>query len=301
MDRLEAMTILTAAADTGSLSAASRHHRIPLATVSRRVSELEAHLNVRLLHRSNRKLVLTDAGRSYVATCRRILEEIAEAEREASGEYLAPQGQLIVTTPSVFGRTHLLPIVVEFLRAFSDIRMRLLLTDRYVNLIEEHVDLAVRIGELADSSTIVTRVGLIRLVLCASPAYLKKRGTPKQPADLAAHDCLIQESLPSPYNWNFFSGETTQRIQVPSRLAVNLGEAAVAAATAGAGIACVLSYLVDDLVKSRSLVKLLEAYEPPPIPVSVIYPSQRQVPRKLRAFLDFSIPGLRQRLGYNDT
>jgi len=186
MDRLEAMTILTAAADTGSLSAASRHLRIPLATVSRRVSELEAHLNVRLLHRSNRKLVLTDAGRSYVASCRRILEEIAEAERGASGEYLAPQGQLIVTTPSVFGRTHLLPIVVGFLRAFSDIRMRLLLTDRYVNLIEEHVDLAVRIGELADSSTIVTRVGLIRLVLCASPAYLKKRGTPKQPADLAA-------------------------------------------------------------------------------------------------------------------
>jgi DNA-binding transcriptional LysR family regulator len=145
MDRLEAMTILTAAADTGSLSAASRHLRIPLATVSRRVSELEAHLNIRLLHRGNRELVLTDAGRSYVASCRRILEEIAEVERAASGEYLAPQGQLIITAPPVLGRTHLLPIVVEFLRAFRDVRVRLLLTDRYVNLVEEHVDLAVRI------------------------------------------------------------------------------------------------------------------------------------------------------------
>ena len=295
------MTILAAAADTGSLSATGRHLRIPLATVSRRVSELEAHLNVRLLHRSNRKLVLTDAGHSYVASCRRILEEIAEVERAASGEYLAPQGQLIITAPAVLGRTHLLPIVVEFLRAFPNIRMRLLLTDRYVDLVEEHVDLAVRVGELADSSTIGTRVGSIRFVLCASPAYLKKRGTPKQPADLAAHDCVIRQDYPTPQNWKFFTEETTQTIQVPSRLAVNLGEAAVASAAAGAGIAYVLSYLIDDLVKSGSLVKLLGAYESPPTPVSLIYPSQRQVPRKLRAFLDFSIPRLRQRLGDNET
>jgi DNA-binding transcriptional LysR family regulator len=301
MDRLEAMTILAAAVDTGSLSAASRHLRIPLATVSRRVSELEAHLNVRLLNRGNRKLVLTEAGRSYVASCRRILEEIAEVERAASGEYLAPQGQLTITAPAVLGRTYLLPIIVEFLRAFPDIRMRVLLTDRYLNLVEEHVDLALRIGELADSSTIGTRVGSIRLVLCASPAYLKKRGTPKQPADLAAHDCVVQEDHPTPQHWKFFTEEITQTIQVPSRLAVNLGEAAVSAATAGAGIACTLSYLVDDLVKSGSLVKLLGAYESPPTPVSLIYPSQGQVPRKLRAFLDFSIPRLRQRLGDNNT
>ncbi|WP_426435775.1 LysR family transcriptional regulator [Bradyrhizobium genosp. P] len=301
MDRLEAMTILVAAVDTGSLSAASRHLRIPLATVSRRVSELEEHLNVRLLHRGNRKLVLTDIGRSYVAACRRIKEEIAEIERAASGEYRAPQGELIITAPAVLGRSHLLPIVVEFLRAFPDIRMRLQLTDRHANLVEEHVDLAVRIGELPDGSTIAMRVGAIRLVLCASPAYLKKRGTPKQPVDLAAHDCVIHEGHATSYNWGFFTEETAQTIQVPSHLAVNLGEAAVAAAVAGAGIARVLSYLIDDLVKSRSLVKLLEAYEPPPIPISLIYPSQRQVPLKLRAFLDFSIPRLQQRLGYKNT
>src|SRR5262249_30772306 len=148
MDRLEAMTILLAAVDTGSLSAASRHLRIPLATVSRRVAELEEHLHVRLLHRSHRKVVLTDAGRSYVDSCRRIMEEIAEVERTASGEYRTPQGELIITAPAVLGRSHVLPIVAEFQRAFPDIRMRLQLMDRYVNLVEEHVDLAVRIGEL---------------------------------------------------------------------------------------------------------------------------------------------------------
>jgi DNA-binding transcriptional LysR family regulator len=298
MDRLEAMTILVAAADTGSLSAASRHLRIPLATVSRRVSELEEHLNVRLLHRGSRKLVLTDAGRNYVAACRRIVEEIAEVERTASGEYRAPQGELIISAPAVMGRNHVLPVVVEFQRAFPDIRMRLLLTDRYVNLVEENVDLVVRVGELPDSSMIATRVGLTRKVLCASPTYLKRRGMPKKPADLAAHNCIVHEGLATSYNWEFFSEETTQVIQVPSRFAVNLGEAAVAAAANGAGIARVLSYLIEDLLKSRSLVTLLDAYEPSPFPISVIYPSQRQVPLKLRAFLDFAVPRLRKRLGY---
>ena len=298
MDRLEAMTILVAAIDTGSLSAASRHLRIPLATVSRRVSELEQHLNVRLLHRGNRKLALTDAGRDYVASCRRIMEEIAEVERTASGEYRAPQGELIISAPAVMGRSHVLPVVTEFLRAFPDVRMRLQLTDRYVNLVEDHVDLAVRVGELPDSSMIATRVGSIRTVLCASPAYLEKRSIPKKPADLAAHDCVIHDGGAASGNWEFFTEKTTQTIRVHSRLAVNLGEGEAAAAAEGAGIARVLSYLIDDLVKSRAVVKLLQGYEPPPRPVSLVYPSQRQVPLKLRAFLDFSIPRLRRRLGY---
>jgi DNA-binding transcriptional LysR family regulator len=144
MDRLEAMTVLLAAVDTGSLSAASRHLHVPLATVSRRVAELEEHLNVRLLHRGNRKVVLTDAGQSYVASCRRIIEEIAEIERRASGEYRAPQGESTISMPAVLGRTHVLPIVVEFQRTFPDIRMRMRLTDRTVNPLEEHVDVAVR-------------------------------------------------------------------------------------------------------------------------------------------------------------
>jgi DNA-binding transcriptional LysR family regulator len=179
--------------------------------------------------------------------------------------------------------------------------MRLQLTDRYVNLVEEHVDLAVLVGEWPDSSMIATRVGSSRLVLCASPAYLKRRGVPKKPADLAAHDCVIHEGNATSNNWEFFTEKTTQTIRVQSRLAVNLGEAEAAAAAEGAGIARVLSYLIDDLVRSRSVVKLLRGYEPSPMPVSVIYPSQRQVPLKLRAFLDFSIPRLRERLGYKSS
>jgi DNA-binding transcriptional LysR family regulator len=298
MDRIEAMTILVAAVDTGSLSAASRHLRIPLATVSRRVSELEEHLNVRLLHRGNRKLVLTDAGSAYVTSCRRIMEEIAEVERTASGEYRAPQGELIISAPAVMGRSHVLPILTEFLSAFPDVRIRLQLTDRYVNLVEEHIDLAVRVGELPDSSMIATRVGSIRMVLCASPAYLKRRGVPKKPADLATHECVIHEGNATSNTWEFITEKTKQTVRIQSRLAVNLGEAEAAAAAEGAGIARVLSYLIDDLVKSRSVAKLLESYEPPPMPVSVVYSSQRQLPLKLRAFLDFSIPRLRERLGF---
>jgi DNA-binding transcriptional LysR family regulator len=298
MDRLEAMTILLAAVDTGSLSAASRHLRIPLATVSRRVAELEEHLGVRLVHRGNRKLVLTEAGRSYVTSCRRIIEEIAEVERTASGEYRAPQGELTISLPAVLGRTHVLPIVVEFQRTFPDIRMRMQLTDRSVNLLEEHVDVAVRVGELPDSSLMATRVGQIRQILCASPAYLKRRGTPKTPADLAKHDCIVHERYSTSDDWEFVTDRTTHAIHVPSRLTVSLGEAAVTAAVAGAGIARVLSYLIEDPLKSRSLALLLAAYEPPQLPVSVIHPSQRQVPLKLRAFLDFAVPRLRKRLGY---
>jgi DNA-binding transcriptional LysR family regulator len=296
------MTILLAAVDMGSLSAASRQLHIPLATVSRRVAELEEHLHVRLLHRGNRKVVLTDAGQSYVTSCRRIIEEIAEVERTAAGEYRAPQGELTISVSAVLGRTHVLPLVVKFQRAFPDIRVRLQFTDRFVDLVEEHVDVVVRVGELPDSNMIAKRVGLVRLMLCASPAYLKRRGVPKTPLDLATHDCVIHGNYSSPQGWEFTSGETAaQMIHVPSRLTVNLGEAAVAAAVAGAGIARVLSYLVDDLLRSRSLVTLLEAYEPSPMPVSVVYPSQRQVPLKLRAFLDFAVPRLRKRLGYEAT
>lgn len=302
MDRLEAMTILVAAADTGSLSAASRTLRIPLATVSRRVSELEAHLNVRLFHRGHRKVVLTDAGLSYVASCRQILEEITEAERTASGEYRAPQGELIISAPAVMGRSHVLPVMEEFLEAYPDIKVRLQLTDRHVNFVEEHVDLAVRIGEPADTSSLIAmRVGLIRVTLCASPAYLARRGVPKKPADMEQHDCVVHEGHPTARHWQFFGSGPTQTIAIRSRLSVTLAEAAMAAALDGVGIARVLSYLIDDHVKAGELVPVLEAYEPDPLLASVIYPSQRQAPLKLRVFLDFAIPRLRERLGYRTT
>ena len=292
------MTVLLSAVDTGSLSATSRQLRIPLATVSRRVSELEEHLKIRLLLRGSRKLVLTDAGRGYVASCRRIVEAIAEAERTASGEYRAPQGELIVSVAPALGRIHLMPLVPEFLRTYPDIRVRVQLNDRTVNLVEEHIDIAIRVGELPDSSMIATRIGLVRHVVCAAPSYLKARGTPRRPADLREHDCIAYEGYVTGISWDFRSGETSDTIEISSRLVVNSPEAAVIAAEGGAGIARVLSYQVDHLVKSRSLLALLEQYETLPTAVSVVYPSQRQPPLKLRAFLDFSVPRLRDRLGY---
>jgi DNA-binding transcriptional LysR family regulator len=295
------MTILLAAVDTGSLSAASRQLRIPLTTVSRRVSELEEHLHARLLLRGTRKLTLTDAGRDYVASSRRILEEIAEAERTATGEYRAPQGELTISAPQVIGRNHVVPVLAEFLRTYPEIRARIQLSDRITNMPEEHIDLAVRLGELPDSDMVATRIGLISRVLCASPAYLKSRGTPAQPDDLITHDCIAYEGYSAADKWTFCSGKASHIVQVPSRFVVNSAEAAIIAAIADAGIVRVLSDQVDDLLKQGTLVRLLQAFEPPPWPASLIYPSQRIVPLKLRAFLDFATPRLRERLGYKNS
>lgn len=292
------MIILLAAVDTGSLSAASRQLRIPLATVSRRVSELEEYLHVRLLLRGTRKLTLTDAGRDYVASCRRIIEEVLEAERTAAGEYRAPQGELMISAPLVIGRNHVVPVLVEFLKTYPDIRARIKLSDRITNLLEEHIDIAVRLGELPDSDLIATRVGLIGRVLCASPAYLESRGVPRTPEDLRSHDCITYEGYSAADRWEFRAGNKSQLIQVSSRLNVDSAEAAVAAAIAGGGIARVLSDQVDSLLTTNVLKRLLEPFEPSRMPVSLVYPHQHQVPLKVRAFLDFTAPRLRQRLGY---
>lgn len=298
MDRLEAMRILVASVDTGSLSAASRQLHIPLATVSRRVSELEEDLRVRLLLRGTRKLTLTDAGRDYVIACRRILEDLQEAERTATGEYREPQGELVVSAPQVVGRHHVVPVLVEFLKAHPKIRARIQLSDRVTNLLDEHVDVAIRLGELPDSEIIATRIGLISRVLCASPAYLAAHGAPKQPSDLVSHECITYEGYSAADRWEFRVERTSQIIQVASRLTVNSAGAAVIAAIADAGIARVLSDQIAEPLKSGALVRLLQAFEPTPMPASLVYPAQRHVPLKLRAFLDFATPRLRQRLGY---
>jgi len=226
------------------------------------------------------------------------MDEIAEVERIASGEYFAPQGELTISASAGIGRIHLLPIVDDFLGTFPEIRVRLQLTDRYVHFADDRVDLALRIGKLADSSSVVAaRVGAVRLNFCASPAYLQRRGLPRRPAELATHDCLVHETHAASHHWPFYTEGVMQMIEVPYRLSLSMGDATVAAAVAGAGIARGLSHLTDDLVRSGALVRVLEAYEPPPLVVSLIYPSQRQPTLKLRAFLDFAIPRLRNRLG----
>jgi DNA-binding transcriptional LysR family regulator len=201
------------------------------------------------------------------------------------------------------GRTHALEVVVDFLDTYPSIRVRFHLADRVVNMLEDQIDVALRIGELPDSSLIATRVGVVQQTLCASPQYLKMRGVPQKPGDLTSHNCVAYDAygIASGSTWKLGTGRTAQNVQIPSRLVVNSAEAAVIAATAGAGVAWVMSYMVDDLVKAGALVRLLEGSEPASLPVSLIYPSQRQVPLKLRAFLDFSVPRLRKRLDYLNT
>jgi len=296
MDRLEAMSLLVRAAEGGSLSAAARSLGAPLATVSRKVSDLEAHLGTRLLIRSSRRLTLTDAGRSYIAACKRILEYVEEAERAAAGEYREPTGDLTITSPIVFGRLHVLPVATAFLQAYPRIDIRLVQSDRIVGLLEEHIDLAVRIGELPDSGLVATRVGAIRRVACGSPDYLARRGTPQRPKDLATHDCVTFEGLNSPQSWVFAEGKETTTVRIRSRLSVNTAEAAIDSAIAGVGITRVLSYQIAAAVRAGKLAVVLDDFEPAPWPVSLVHTGQPRLPQKVRAFLDFAAPRLRAEL-----
>jgi DNA-binding transcriptional LysR family regulator len=296
MDRLAAMTTLLAAIEGGSLSAASRKLGMPLATVSRKVSELEAHLRTRLLHRSSRRLTLTEAGEAYVAACKRILEDIGEAERAAAGEYSAPRGDLTITAPIVFGRLHVLPIVIAFLQAYPDIDIRIALGDRVIDLQEGHIDVAVRIGTLPDSSLIATRVGLVSRVVCGSPDYFARRGRPKSPGELHAHDCVSFHGLTSPDEWTFVVGKSRTSVAIHSRLVVNTAEAALDAAMAGVGVTRVLSYQAARALRAGALVRVLRRFEPEPSPVSLVHGGQGRLPLKLRAFLDFAAPRLKARL-----
>jgi DNA-binding transcriptional LysR family regulator len=295
MNRLESMSILVAVVDSGSLSAAARRLDMPLATVSRKVGELESHLKTRLLHRTTRRLSLTEAGSSYVAACRRILDEIGEAERTAMGEYASPKGELVVTAPVVFGRSHVVPVVAEFLAHYPEIDVSLVLTDRVVHLMDENTDVAVRIGELPDSTLVATGVGRVRRVVCASPAYLATHGVPARPRDLAGHECITFEVLASMHAWVFGSGKSELSVPVHSRLAVNTAEAAIAAAILGVGVTRVLSYQVADVIRDNALCVVLEAFESAPLPVSLVHKGQAPLPLKLRAFLDFVTPRLRAR------
>lgn len=296
MNRLESMSILIAVVDAGSLSAAARGLGMPLATVSRKVGELEAHLKTRLLHRTTRQLSLTEAGSAYVASCRRILDDIGEAERTATGEYATPKGELVLTAPVVFGRLHVLPVVAEFLARYPDIDISLVLTDRVVHLMDEHADVALRIGNLPDSSLMASRIGTVRRVICASPDYLAAHGEPKQPRELAGHACITFEVLASRRAWEFGEGRAVQSVPIRSRLAVNTAEAAISAAVLGVGFVRVLSYQVAQALQDDALRVVLDAFEAAPLPVNLVHKGQTPLPLKLRAFLDFAAPRLRARI-----
>lgn len=300
MDRLDAMSTLLAVVEAGSFSAAGRRLGMPLPTVSRKVADLEAHLGARLLIRSTRKLTLTDAGEAYLAAARNILEQVAEAERAASGEYLTPRGDLAIAAPIVFGRQHVLPVVTAFLAAFPDINVQLVLSDRNADLIGDQLDMAVRIGSLADSSMIAARVGSVRYVVCASPEFLAAHGVPKSPDDLASLPCVTFGTSANT-SWTFKpKRRTAGSIPVRPRLVVNTAEAAIDAATAGVGLARVLSYQAAPAIAERRLRIVLAAYEPEPLPVHLMHPAQTHSPLKLRRFLEFAAPPLKKTLAAID-
>ncbi|HEX7747739.1 MAG TPA: LysR family transcriptional regulator [Bordetella sp.] len=299
MDRLEAMSMLVAVTQKGSLSAAGRDLKVPLATLSRKISDLEALLGTRLLIRTTRKLTLTDAGIAYVAAARRILEEVDEAEREAAGEFTVPKGELVVTAPLMFGRLHVLPVVADFLAAFPEINIRLVLSDRNVDLIGDHVDMAVRIGALPDSSMVATQIGVMRTVACASPALLADRGTPQTPDDLLRLPCVtVDTPMPSP-SWRFRNPRSGAAIDVPilPRLTVTTPDAAVQAAIRKVGIVRLLHYQAAQAIERGELQIFFEAYEPEPAPVHLVHVARGQMPLKMRRFLDFAVPRLKQVLG----
>ena len=297
MDRIDAMTTLVAAVDAGSLSGASRALGMPLATVSRKVSDLEAHLRTQLVIRTSRRLTLTEAGRAYLSSARRILEDLDEAERAASGEYRAPRGHLNITAPIMFGRLHVEPVALEFLEAYPDISVRLTLADHLLNLVDDNVDLAVRVGRLPDSSMVALRMGEVGWVACASPDYLARRGEPESLEALADHDCVMFEGLYSSNVWTFGRNKQLRDISVRPRFSVNSADAAIAAALGGAGITRVLSYQVAEPVARGMLKIILKSFEPEPLPVHILYAAQSLLPLKLRAFLDFAGPRLKSTLG----
>ncbi|RXT35333.1 LysR family transcriptional regulator [Bradyrhizobium betae] len=296
MDRLEAMSVIIAVTETGSFSAASRRLNIPVATVSRTVAELESRLAAQLFQRSSRRTALTDAGRSYIDACKRIVEQVEEAEREVSGEYRTPKGDLAVTSPWGLGHMHLLPIALGFMDAFPEIAVRLVMTDRIVDTVEENIDVSVRIGNLPDSNMIATRVGSVRFVLCASPGYVAKRGEPKAPGDLAAHDCIGIDSLAAQRAWKFVTDGREIAVPIRSRLTVSDSEAAIEAAVAGAGITRVMSYKMEAARRAGKLVIMLDQFEQAPWPVHVVYQERKPMPLKLRAFIDWVIPRLKAQL-----
>jgi DNA-binding transcriptional LysR family regulator len=296
MDKLESIHVFVAVARAGGFSAASRALGLPLATVSRKVAELEESLGVRLFERSTRQVVLTDVAQPYFDSCSRLLDDMRDADEMVTGEHRAPKGELTITAPVGFGRKHLQPVALEFLRDYPQIDLRLLLVDRVLNLVEDHVDVALRISELPDSSLVARPLGQIKMVVVAAPGYLQSAGEPAHPSDLPGHQCILWASLGARRAWQFKVDGQEAMFPIGVRLTTTLPESAVEAAQAGLGLAQVTSYQAADAVSAGSLVPVLRVFESAPTPVSLVHPSNRRVPLKLRAFLDYAAPRLSQRL-----
>lgn len=287
------MSVFVTVAEEAGFAAAARRLNVSPPSVTRAVSDLEARLGARLLHRTTRSVTLTDAGERYLEDCRRILAEVDAADRHAAGVHAEPRGRVTVTGSVVFGRQVVTPILLELTEAYPDISISTLFVDRVVHLVDEGIDVAVRIAELPDSSLRAVRVGSVRRVVCAAPDYLQQRGRPRQPSDLSDHDILDFVNLVRGKDWVFHRDGGTETVRVPSRLRFNVADAAIAAAMEGGGITRVLSYMIAPHVTSGALDVLLEEFEPPPIPVHVVHKEAGQTSARVRAVVDFLVERLR--------
>jgi len=294
MDRIDAMKVFVVALDEGSLAGAGRRLGRSPAAVSRAIAFLEAHVGAELLHRTTRSIRLSEAGERYAAACRRVLAELDEADNVAGGERAAPRGTLTLSAPVISGEMVLRPILDAFLDAYPTVSARLMLVDRAVNLIDEGVDAALRIGELADSSMVATRIGEVRRVVVAAPRYLKQNPRIEEPGDLAKHQIITMAHLPNSWTFPPLAGSSVPRsVQVTPRLVTNSIRGAVASAAGGRGVALFFSYQVSEQVQNGELEIVLAGHEPATLPVHVITPQGRLSVPKVRAFLDFAVPRLR--------
>lgn len=296
MDKLEAMSMLVASVEEGSLSAAARKLRIPVTTLTRNVNDLEELVGAKLLVRTTRKLLLTDAGGDYVASAKRILDQVDEQERRAVGEFTNPRGELVVAAPVQIGRLRVLPVINQFLTMFPEIRIQVLQSDRNIDLIDSHADAAIRIGRLSDSSLVAIRVGTLRVVTVASPGFLKKHSTPRTPEELHGFPRVVFNS-PFLSPWRFRNADTKeiQTVEDAPRLLVSSPDAAADAAVHGVGATLLLEHDVAEAVSAGTLRFILQKFEIDPLPVHLVHPS-RDMPVKLRRFIDFAVPRLRAAL-----
>jgi DNA-binding transcriptional LysR family regulator len=289
------MTTFVTIADQGSLTAAARTLEVSLPSVVRTLATLEGELGARLFNRTTRRVALTEEGKSYLASCRTILASVAEAEAELGTAATEPIGSLVVTAPVLFGQLYVAPIVTQFVRDHPRMRCDLVLQDRMVDLVEEGIDVGVRIGVLPDSNLVSHPVGAVRRVVVASPAYLREHGTPSHPRELMGRNCVRFTPASGP-SWTFYDSDRALDVPISGNLGFNHAAPAVDACVAGAGFGMFISYQVARFVRAGALSLVLEGFEPPRRPVQVVYPHRRHLPVRTRAFVAAVREGLRATL-----
>ncbi|MDI4635309.1 LysR family transcriptional regulator [Pelomonas sp. V22] len=296
MDRLHLINVFVAVVDANGFAGAARKLAISPPAVTRAIGELESHLGVRLLTRTTRVVRVTEAGARYVEDCRRILAELAEADESVSGLHGAPRGRLTVTAPALFGALHVTPVVTEYLQSYPEVTVSCWFLDRVVNLTDEGVDVAVRIGELPDSSLQAIRVGTVRRVVCGAPSYLARHGRPQRPEQLAEHALVLANAVTPAPEWRFKVEGELQTIKLTPRLLTTSNDSAIAAVAGGFGLSRLMSYQVDARVRAGELELLLQEFEPAPVPVHLVHREGRHASHKARAFIDLAVERLRERL-----